>query len=698
MALATLVTIRKRVACVLLITSCLMLALTWRLAYLQFFRGRWLAENAVDQRVRNIPVEARRGIIYDRKGEKLAVSANSASVYAIPAEINSSQEPAAKLAAILALDPQKLSQKLQQRQAFIWIKRKVTADEAAQVAAINLAGIGLTQEGKRYYPQGNLAAHILGFTGIDSQGLDGVEMTFDQYLRGKPGRIVVEYDASGREIPSASHQFIEPLDGNSVYLTIDAVIQRIVERELDKAMQETRAKAGTVIAMDPASGGILALANRPDYDPNHFADSAPRNWRNIAVSNAYEPGSTFKIVTAAAALADRVVSLQDRFYDPGYIEVQDRRIRCWKAGGHGSETFVDVVKNSCNVGFVSIGLKLGRDAFYRYIMDFGLNRPTEVDLPGEAKGILIPREKVKLINIATMAMGQGIAVTPMQLLTAVSAIANDGLLLRPQIVQEVRDGQGNVVRGFAPDVKKQVIDAKNAAELKGILEKVVEDGTGIGAYVAGYRIAGKTGTAQKAGSGGYQAGKYVASFVGFAPADQPRIVMLVLIDEPQGMYYGGQIAAPVFGAIIKDVLQYWNLQPEAAPVPGQQEIAHVLVPDVTYLSREKAQQELQAAGLSYHLTGSGAYIMEQMPAPGSRVPPGTRVILYDHCTEEKTGREITVPNLQSLPSREAEQALTSLELLGQVIGQGQVYRQDPPAGSMVEAGTTVTLYCGDGQE
>lgn len=698
MALATLVTVRKRVACILLITTCLMLALVVRLAYLQFFRSGWLAENAADQRVRNIPVEARRGVIYDRRGEKLAVSANSASVYAIPAEINSPQETAAKLAAILALDPQKLSQKLQQRQAFIWVKRKVTVDEATQVSAANLTGIGLTQEGKRYYPHGNLAAHVLGFTGIDSQGLDGVEMTFDQYLRGKPGRITVEYDAGGREIPYASHQFIEPQDGNDVYLTIDAVIQRIVERELDKAMQETQAKAGTVIAMDPATGEILALANRPDYDPNHFADFAPQNWRNVAVSNAYEPGSTFKIITAAAALAEKVVTPQDRFYDPGYIEVQGRRIRCWKAGGHGSETFVEVVKNSCNVGFVNLGLKLGRDAFYHYIMDFALNRPTDVDLPGEAKGILIPPEKVKLINIATMSIGQGVAVTPLQLLTAVSAIANDGVLLRPQIVREVRDGQGNVVRDFVPDVKKQVIDPKNAAELKGILEKVVEDGTGMGAYVEGYRIAGKTGTAQKAGGGGYQAGKYVASFVGFAPADRPRIVMLVLIDEPQGMYYGGQIAAPVFGAIIKDVLQYWNLQPQPASAPGKQDTAHVLVPDVTHLSLARAQQELKAAGLACRLAGTGEYVLEQVPAAGSRVPPGTTVILYDRYSEEKADWKITVPNLQALPSQEAEQALNSLGLFSQVVGRGRVFKQDPPAGTMVEAGSTVTLYCGEMQE
>jgi len=550
------VTIRKRLAVVLIIVTLVMGALSCRLGYLQLYQSQWLSENAIDQRIRNIPVEARRGNIYDRKGQKLAVSISIESVYAIPAEIRDVEKAAANLAAILDLDKNKLLDKLKKRQAFTWIARKITAQQAEDVRKVNLAGIGLTEEGERYYPQDNVAAHVLGFTGLDSQGLDGVELTFDQYLRGNKGSIVIEYDAKGREIPYAVHRYLAPEVGNDVYLTLDVVIQQIVERELDKVMQETKAKGASIIAMDPYTGEILALANRPDYNPNRFAEYEPKNWRNAAISNAFEPGSTFKILTTTAALGDKIVNVNERFFDSGAIEVQGRTIHCWKHGGHGSQTFKEVVENSCNVGFVTVGLRLGAEKFYKYLHAFGLGKTTGIDLPGEAKGILIKESKVTPINLATMSMGQSIAVTPIQLIDAVCAVINGGEHIKPQIVREIKNKDGTIIKSFEKEGLGQVISSEVSLQVKEILESVVANGTGKNAAVEGYRIGGKTGTAQKVGPGGYMPGKYIASFIGFAPADKPQIVFLVAIDEPEGIYYGGQIAAPVFKNVMQDVLPY----------------------------------------------------------------------------------------------------------------------------------------------
>lgn len=562
MASASHITVRKRLAVVLFCVIVVIAGLSFRLGYLQLYRSEWLSENATDQRVRNIPVEPRRGGIYDRNGNEMAVSVSIESVYAIPAEINDVENAAASLAAILDLDQNKLEKKLKRRQAFTWIARKVSQDQADRIKKLDIAGIGLTEEGDRSYPNDNLAAHVIGFTGLDSQGLDGVELTFDGYLRGKKGGVIVEYDGGGREIPYAKHQYVAPVPGDDLYLTIDLVIQKIVERELDRIMQETRAKSATIVAMQPDTGEILALANRPDYDPNRFAEYAPKTWRNVAISNAFEPGSTFKILTTTFALGQKVVTPDDRFFDPGGIEVQGRTIHCWKHGGHGSQSFKQVVENSCNPGFVTVGLRLGADSFYEYLDRFGLGKVTGVDLPGEAKGIMINKNKVQPINLGTMAMGQSIAVTPLQLIAGVSAAVNGGLRVKPQIAKAVKTKEGEIVAQFQPENLERVVSEEVSMQVREILESVVANGTGKNAYIEGYRIGGKTGTAQKVGQGGYAPGKYIASFVGFAPADKPQIVMAVAIDEPEGLYYGGQIAAPAFKAAMQDVLRYLKA-PEA---------------------------------------------------------------------------------------------------------------------------------------
>jgi stage V sporulation protein D (sporulation-specific penicillin-binding protein) len=661
--------------------------------YLQFYKSNWLKENAIDQRVRDVPVEAKRGTIFDRNGKELAVSISTESVYAIPAEIVDVEETAAKLAAILTLDRDKLAAKLKKRQAFTWVKRKVDTETAKAVNKLNLSGIGLTQESQRYYPNDNLAAHILGFTGIDSQGLDGVELTFDSYLKGRSGSIVIEYDARGQEIPYATHRFVKPVEGHNIYLTIDIVIQQIIERELEKVLQDTKAQAATIIAVEPRTGEILALANRPDYNPNRFAEFAPKLWRNIAISNAYEPGSTFKILTTTAALGEKVVSLNERFFDPGSVEVQGRTIHCWKDGGHGSQTFQEVVENSCNVGFVNVGLRLGADSFYKYFTAFGLGKTTNVDLPGEAKGIVIEKSQVKPINLATMSMGQSIAVTPLQLVTAVAAVANDGQRLRPQIVREVKGKDGEMIRSFAPDIINQVVDTATAQEVKKVLESVVANGTGKNAYIEGFRIAGKTGTAQKVGAGGYMPGKYVASFVGFAPADNPQIVMVVIIDEPVGLYYGGQIAAPVFTGIMNDVLQYLKIAPrvvtsDASVMPE----THIVVPSVINLLVPEAIQELKKIGLSVRIEETGERVADQIPKPGSRIPKESSVLLYTMTPRYGSG-EITVPDCTGQSLREVADTLAEVGLRIHPMGVGlKAMKQEPIPGNKVLPGSEITVF------
>lgn len=549
---------------VLLAATLLVTGLGCRLCYLQLYRSGWLSDSAAGQRMRSIPIEPRRGVVYDRNGVELAVSNSIESVYAVPAEIKDVGHAAAALAAILDLDEGKLQKKLARRQAFTWVARKVAPAQSEAVKKLDIAGIGLTEEGERLYPGGELACHVLGFTGLDSQGLDGVELSLDETLRGKRGSVVVEYDGGGREIPAAAHRYVAPEAGRDVYLTIDAVIQKLVERGLERALDETQAKAATIVAMQPATGEILAMASRPGYDPNAFSKYPSKQWRNIAVSNAFEPGSTFKILTAAAALDAGSVSAGDRFFDSGAIEVQGRTIHCWKHGGHGSQTFKEVVENSCNTGFVSVGLRLGAETFYRYLDAYGLGRATDVDLPGEAKGILIAPQKVQPINLGTMAMGQSIAVTPMQLVTAVSAVVNGGVYHRPHIARQTQSADRQSLEKAEPEALRRVVSPEVSRQMREILESVVANGTGKNAAIEGYRIGGKTGTAQKAGRGGYEPGKYIASFVGFAPADDPQIVMMVAIDEPVGIYYGGQVAAPVFREIMRDVLAYMRVE-KAAP-------------------------------------------------------------------------------------------------------------------------------------
>ncbi|WP_148134302.1 stage V sporulation protein D [Candidatus Formimonas warabiya] len=703
----TTIMMRRRIACLFFGAIAVFFLLLLRLAYLQFALGSELQLKAEQLRMREIPIAAKRGTIYDRNHKKLAVSVSADSVYALPPEVKYSgkeEDIAKQLSPILGIPQDQILKKITAARSFEWLQRKVDFAKAQKIKQLDLPGIKVVEESQRFYPKDTLASHVLGFAGVDNQGLEGIEITRDAELKGVPGNIVIEYDAKGRELPGAVHKYNPPVDGNSLVLTIDETIQYFAERELDKAMNgPSKPKSATIIVMQPKTGEILALANRPTYDSNNYAKFDPQTWRNIAVSNTYEPGSTFKIITTAAALEEGVVKPDDRFYDPGYIVVGDRRIRCWRYyNPHGSESFREVIQNSCNPGFVEVGLRLEnkeKGIFYKYIKAFGIGATTSLGLPGEAPGIMIPEKDLKPINIATISIGQSIAVTPLQIITAASAVANGGVLMEPQIVREVVDANNKVIKGFQPKPVRRVISEQTAQVERELLEGVVSQGTGRNGYVPGYRVGGKTGTAQKPGPGGYQQGKYVASFLGMAPVNDPQLVVLVILDEPQGYpYQGGQIAAPVFKAVMEDSLRYLGVVAQYAP--GEEDaqgpeatVKMVTVPEVINLSAEEATKVLKLEGLKVEIKGTGKVVTEQTPAGLAKVKEGSTVLLRLGTADKSLiPGTVTVPDLTGKRIREVADLLGAMGLKLDPEGRGAVVRQEPIPGSKIKAGDAVKVY------
>ncbi|MCL1905837.1 MAG: penicillin-binding protein 2, partial [Clostridiales bacterium] len=510
---------RRKITIALILMLLAFLAVISRLFVIQFVQAGELQEKAEDDRTRDLSVAASRGTIFDRNGNKLAISVTADSITASPPHVIKSEkedEIAAFLARALDLDKQKVLDDITKNAMFTWVKRKVDFAAADSIRQAQLPGIHIIGESRRYYPKGMLAANIIGYAGVDNQGLEGMELTLDDLLRGQPGRIIGEYDAYGHSLPQGHFEYVPPSDGYDIYLTIDENIQYFCERELDKLMISNSApKSAGIIMLRPATGEILAMAQRSSYDPNYFSAAGLAEQRNIMVTDSYEPGSTFKIITAAAALEEGTASLQSTYYDRGYVQVYDAKINCWSnKDPHGNQSFVEAMQNSCNPALVAIGQSLEakeKGLFYKYIRAFGFGAPTGIDLPGEAAGIMQADNRVGPVGLATISIGQGISVTPIQMASAVAAVANGGKLLKPQLVYQVKDGD-TVVSDFEPQQVRQVISAETAATLRGVLEEVVTGGTGSRAYIEGYRVGGKTGTAQKPGPGGYMDGKYVASF------------------------------------------------------------------------------------------------------------------------------------------------------------------------------------------
>lgn len=639
--------VRRSIAVAMVFLLVAIVGLVGRIAWVQFVQGRMLAEKARSQLQENKLLQSPRGTIYDRGGRELAISSLRKSLYVNPRELN--QDPLAVanlLAPVLEMKPEEIRERLMAAGSFVWLKRTLEPDAAQKVVSLikehGIRGLDFIEESKRYYPNDSLAAQVLGFVGTDDVGLSGIEMALDKTIKGELTRQSMDTDSYGIPIFRSSVAFAPVKQGKSVYLTIDSTIQFIVEQSLDRAMARTGARAATVIIMNPRTGEILALACRPTFDPNRFYRYGAREWKNQAVSIIYEPGSTFKSIVAAAALQEKVVRVGERFVDNGYIEVSGRRIKNWSGDGYGPVSLTDVIKNSINTGFVQIGLRLGAARLNDYARAFGFGQPTDIELPGEEEGLLFNTKDMRESDVATMAIGQSLAVTPLQLLTAVSAIANDGVLLKPHIVKEIYNADGSLASAFPTQRVRQVITPDTARELIGLLEKVVSEGGGKRAAVKGYRFAGKTGTAEKLreSGGGYEAGHYIASFVGFGPVEDPQVAALIVLDDPAGSYYGGEIAAPIFSEIMTQVMRYLTIRPqqaaEPAAAPASQPVAaavkpapagKVVVPSLIGRSMREAGTALTSAGLGFVPVGSGVAVRQSIAA-NTIVNPGAEITVF----------------------------------------------------------------------
>ncbi|MBI2461915.1 MAG: PASTA domain-containing protein [Candidatus Rokubacteria bacterium] len=617
-------------------------AVVFRLADLQLVRHDELARLAERQHSKTITLRPRRGPIYDRHGQVLAVSSEVESIYALPGRVPDPAALAARLAPLLEEPAGELAARLKSDRPFVWLRRRVPPQLSQAVRALGLPGIGFIPESLRFYPNRELAAHLLGFEGWDNRGLEGIELAYDGVLAGEPGLALVERDALGREV-TAQPTILKPArPGQGVVLTLDATIQYIAERELEAAWRQTRAEAAMAVVMDPRTGELLALAARPTYNPNTYQAAPPEVRRNRAVTDPFEPGSIFKVILAAAALEEGVVRPEDRFYgEEGAITVANRVIHDWRR--YGWLTFEEVLRFSSNVGAIKVGLTLGPERYYQYMDAFGFGRLTGSGLPGESRGRLRPSTRWSGLSLASMSIGQEVSVTALQMVTAVAAVANGGRLPVPQVVRAVLDPQGRPVTGFEPQVARQVLSPRTARGLTEILTQVVADGTGRKAAIEGYRVAGKTGTAQKLDPAvrAYSRRPGVLSFVGFVPADDPRLVMLVLLDEPKTVAWGSEAAAPVFAAIGRQVLHYLGVPrsdrpplavvrasaaevvPAAYPGPspgGPEEPGRM--PDLRGRSLREALALLAVHDVQLRVAGKG-FVVRQTPAPGEPITPGT---------------------------------------------------------------------------
>jgi cell division protein FtsI/penicillin-binding protein 2 len=535
--------------------------LIYRLYNIQVIQSNKFEEIAQQEHLTSFSIEGERGNIYDRNLKKLVVNVNVQSLFAIPPKIENPQEAALKISLILNLETKEVLDKLNQKRPFVWIKRKLDETEVEEIKKLNLEGLDFLKESKRFYPKKYLASNLMGFVGIDNQGLEGLELFFDQELKGLPGLVVLERDASGGKIPLSIKELNTHRDGNSIVLTIDEVIQYITEEALDKAFQKYKAKAGVAIVVEPKTGEVLAIAVRPSYDPNYFNKYALDLWRNLAITNTYEPGSTFKIVTIATALEEGVVKLDDQFYCKGWTNYNGHIFH--DIHQHGSQNLTDIVKNSCNVGVIQVGTRLEQKVFEKSIRRFGFGTLTEINLPGEVNGLIRSSKDWSKISLASISIGQEISITPIQLIMAISAIANRGTLMKPLIVKEILDSNQNSVKVFKPKPVRQVVSVETALTMTKILEQVVIDGTGMEAKLDEYQVAGKTGTGQifDFATGKYSNSAYTSLFVGYVPAENPKISILILLDQPKGSYYGGTVAAPVFKEIASKVLPYLSIPP-----------------------------------------------------------------------------------------------------------------------------------------
>ncbi|MFC5450188.1 stage V sporulation protein D [Paenibacillus aestuarii] len=630
------VTVRRRLFTALIIGTVIFTALILRLAYVQLWIGQELANKAEDSWRRDLPFAPKRGEIQDRNGVPLTYNVSTPSVMAIPVQLEDARATAAKLAEVLQGNEDEIYKQMTKKTSKNYIKpsgRKITVEKAQEIRNLKLPGIVVTEDNKRFYPFDTLAAHVLGFTSAYNEGLTGVEAKYDKYLRGVPGSISYMADAAGRTLKGTTDEYVKPKDGLNLQLTIDSHLQSVLERELDQTMVQTQAQNVLAIMMDPNNGEILAMGSRPTYEPGNYNNYSAETYnRNLPIWKTYEPGSTFKIITLAAALEEKKVDLKnEQFFDPGFIEVGGARLRCWKRGGHGSETMLQVVENSCNPGFVVMGQRLGKEKLFDYISRFGFGKKTGIDLGGEENGIMFKPSQVGPVELATTAFGQGVSVTPIQQITAVSAAINGGKLFKPHVAKSFTNPEsGEVVNVVEPELVRNVISENTSQQVRETLESVVAKGTGRNAFIDGYRVGGKTGTAQKVINGRYSPDEHIVSFIGFAPADNPKVVVYAAVDDPQGIQFGGLIAAPLVKNIMADALRYMKVEPNKQQLNKDYRYGETPIVEVPNLVGASVDDILEDLNMNFRLakSGSGKYVISQAPKPGTRVDQGSTIRIF----------------------------------------------------------------------
>ncbi|NTU29269.1 stage V sporulation protein D [Brevibacillus sp. HB1.1] len=629
-------TVRRRIFIILIVGVVLYSALVTRLGYVQLIEGPKLSQMSDELLKREIKFQPNRGRILDRSGNELVTNMTVPTLVSVGAQIKDPKETARQLAVILERKEEDVFRAITKKEMSnnqIPGGRKLSVEKARKIQELNLPGIYLAGDTKRFYPNGNMAAHILGFTGIDNQGLTGLEKIYDPFLMGTEGHISFPSDAKGRVLPGGTEDYVAPVNGMDMYLTLDSTIQSFIERELDQAVVAYQPDDVLAIAMNPKTGEILGMGSRPTFQPDAYRDYPSEVYnRNLPIWKTYEPGSTFKIVTLAAALNEGVINLNEGFYDPGFINVAGKRLRCWKRQGHGQETMLEVVENSCNPGFVTMGQRLQKERLFDYIKKFGFGQKTGIDLIGEENGLLFNLNKVGPVELGTTSFGQGVSVTPIQQMAAVSAAINGGKLMKPFVAKEWRDSvTHDVVARTLPTEVRQVITAETSAKVRHALESVVAQGTGNKAYIEGYRVGGKTGTAQKVKNGRYVDGEYIVSFIGFAPADDPQIVVYFAVDNPKALAFGGLIAAPSVKSIMESSLQHLNVPKRKDGIPKEinkalGERAPIEVPNMVGQSMRDVVTTYDTLPLV--VSGKGQYVIQQSPAPGVKIDEGGKIRIY----------------------------------------------------------------------
>lgn len=693
--------IRRRLALCMALFFGLFSALSARLFYLQVVASEDLQRRAQSQWTSESAIQPTRGRILDRNGAVLAQSATAYTASVSPRQVADAARFAELLSPVLDIEAAAIEQKAADiSKGGVTLRRQLPRETAQQLKRMKaefaargddgLNGLYLEEESKRYYPMGQFATQLIGLTTIDGVGQAGLEQALDRYLSGKSGRVLSEIDGKGRSLGYGQSEYIAAVNGGSVTLTLDASIQSFCEQAAREALRVNDAKAVRVLAMDPATGEILAMVNKPDFDlndpPRGDVATLTERLRNRTLTDAYEPGSTFKVLTAASALDAGLVSVNEGFYCSGSVTVEGGKIRCW-GRPHGAETFAQALQNSCNPVFVEMGLRLGAERLYDYLEAFGIGQKTGVDIPGEAEGIVISRSAVKRVDIARIGFGQSVAVTPLQLLRAVCAAVNGGNLMKPYVVKEITDAQGNVIQRGQPEVVGHPIRPATSETMRALLEDVVTLGGGKNAYLPGYHVGGKTGTAQVYVDGVVSRERHIGSFVGFAPANDPRIAVILIVDEANvPVDFGSVTAAPYAREILEKSVKYLGIAPDTdEPDPVQ-----VSVPDVTGMDAGEAIQKLEDAGFDAVLDGAGSRVLRQLPAGGALMNEGALVMLYVEGAAPADGR-VAVPDVSGMPVTEANRLLRSYGLELAIEGSGLARLQFPAAGTIVNPTSRVKV-------